>query len=121
VQTRALHIVVVLLTFCYGSVSLAEPVHAWARIIFPGPKPQRITSAKATKPINGTSYVIVRRHLPLTKHIEIPPHDAVVAEHHKPTAEGALLPLPAPEFIADAGLITPLRCRPPPAHMTIAW
>ncbi|MER3524431.1 MAG: hypothetical protein C4326_10280 [Ignavibacteria bacterium] len=68
------HIAVVLLASCYGLVSLAEPIEHLARVIVPGGKPQQVTAAKSTKPITGASYVLARRHLPLTKQIELPPH-----------------------------------------------
>jgi len=119
-QSRLSHIAVVCLAMCYGLVSLGEPLEALARVVHPGPKPQRLTSPKPTKPISGESYVVARRHLPLTKQIELPPHHAVLIESISRAGRVVALPHPSCEKLADQSLPAPLRCRPPPVHLTIA-
>ncbi len=118
-HARLSHSAVVLLALCYGSVSLAEPLESFARMICPGSTPQRITSAKSTKPMSGASYVVARRHLPLTKQIELPPHEAVVREGDDRAATVTGVLLPEPNHDVEQFRPTALRSRPPPPDMTV--
>lgn len=108
------HIAVVLLAACYGLVSLAEPIEILARVIVPGGKPQQITTGNSAKPIPGTSYVIARRHLPLTKQIELPPHVVQTVVIESPLIFRTFrVPLSIEGGNVQCRAL-PLRSRPPP-------